>query len=236
MAVGGEDLSLCDSSAKAVEFVHTYSLMHDDLPCMDDDSERRGRATTHVVYNDAMALLAGDSILTDSFALILKDEKLSYEQRVKLSLCLSEKAGKDGMCLGQGLDLHWTGNDDFTKEDLDAIHLNKTGKLISAACKMGAICANASEEDVNKLEEFGLKLGLAFQVIDDVIDSYEGTGKSQGKDLEQGKLTYLRVMSPEDAKTRANDITKEALSLLESFGEKNKGLKDLGLWLLDRKV
>ena len=169
--------------------------MHDDLPCMDDDSERRGQATTHVVFNDAMALLAGDSILTDSFALILKDEKLSYEQRVKLSLCLSEKAGKDGMCLGQGLDLHWTGNDDFTKEDLDAIHLNKTGKLISAACKMGAICANAHEEDVNKLEEFGLKLGLAFQVIDDVIDSYKGTGKSQGKDLEQGKLTYLRVMS-----------------------------------------
>ena len=235
IAAGGDSIELCDSSATAVEYIHTYSLMHDDLPCMDDDNERRGRPTTHVAFNEAMALLSGDSILTDSFRLILADSKLSFKQRTELALCLSESAGKDGMCLGQGLDLHWTGKDDFKMEALDQIHLNKTGKLISAACKMGAICANADTETVSKLGRFGLQLGLAFQVIDDVIDSYEDTGKSAGKDIEQGKLTYLRVMTAEEAKNKAKLITDEALLLIEEFGDKANMLRELGHWLLDRK-
>ena len=113
---------------------------------MDNDSERRGRATTHVVFNEAQALVAGDSILTDSFALLSKTDNLSSDQKVAAITCLSQAAGKDGMCLGQGLDLFWTGKENFTMDDLDRIHLNKTGKLISAACKLGAICAGAENE------------------------------------------------------------------------------------------
>ena len=199
--------------------------MHDDLPSMDNDSERRGRPTTHIVFDDAMALLAGDTILTDSFSLLCSSEYLSAEQKVKAIACLSDASGKNGMCLGQGLDLYWTGKDDFSMTDLDKIHLNKTGKLISAACKLGAICANADEEKINKLEDFGLALGLAFQVIDDVIDSYEDTGKSQGKDLEQGKLTYLRLMSPEEAKQKANEITKKSLLNIRRYGHGKLRLK-----------
>ena len=235
LACGGERLEACDSAAEAVEYVHTYSLMHDDLPSMDNDSERRGRPTTHIVFDDAMALLAGDSILTDSFSLLCGSQDLSAEQKVRLIDCLSKAAGKDGMCLGQGLDLFWTGKDNFSLSELDKIHLNKTGKLISAACKMGAICANANEETAKKLEDFGLALGLAFQVIDDVIDSYEDTGKSQGKDLEQGKLTYLRLMSAQDAKEKANEITKKAFLILAEMGLENSELKELGQWRIGRR-
>ncbi len=235
LACGGDKLEACDSAAEAIEYVHTYSLMHDDLPSMDNDSERRGRPTTHVVFDNAMALLAGDTILTDSFSLLCSSKYLSAEQKVKTIACLSDAAGKDGMCLGQGLDLYWTGKDNFSMADLDKIHLNKTGKLISAACKMGAICANADEDTISKLESCGLALGLAFQVIDDGIDSYEDTGKSQGKDLEQGKLTYLRLMSPEEAKQRANEITKKAISTLDDIGMENSELKELSLWLLERR-
>lgn len=235
LACGGQDLAECDSAALAVEYIHTYSLMHDDLPSMDNDSERRGRATTHVVFNEAQALVAGDSILTDSFALLSKTDNLSSDQKVAAITCLSQAAGKDGMCLGQGLDLFWTGKENFTMDDLDRIHLNKTGKLISAACKLGAICAGAENEKAKKLESFGLALGLAFQVIDDLIDTYEGTGKTQGKDIEQGKLTYLRLMSAEAAREKANQITETAFQTLSDVGLNNSDLQELGKWLLERR-
>lgn len=221
--------------AVALEMVHTYSLVHDDLPCMDDDELRRGRATTHVIYDEATALLAGDALLTDAFQVIAQAVHVPAELRLKAVQKLSRAAGGLGMVKGQALDMHWTGRGDFTRSDLDSIHVHKTGALIAASCVLGALSTEADKADLERLEQFGSNIGLAFQIIDDVLDETEGTGKSQGKDLDSGKLTYLRVMTREEALAHAKTLTECALAQLEPFGEKADVLRELGLSLLDRR-
>lgn len=224
------------SVAVAAEMIHTYSLVHDDLPCMDDDDMRRGRATTHIIYDEATALLAGDALLTDAFLVISGDEELSASARTKAVSHLARAAGGRGMVKGQALDMHWTGRSDFTREDLDNIHINKTGALIAASCSIGAIAADAQAEDIHILESFGRGLGLVFQIIDDLLDGEQGTGKSLGKDAFAGKLTYLSLMSHEEAKAYAKKLTDETIAVLSPLGPKADSLRELGLALLERKI
>jgi len=221
-------------AAMALEFVHTYSLVHDDLPCMDDDDLRRGRATTHKVFDEATALLVGDALLTDSFQLLLQTQHLPALTMVESVRILSHAAGGRGMVYGQDLDMHWTGRSGFTAHDLDTIHNNKTGALIAAACALGGLVGGASNSDVQHLQTFGSKLGLAFQIVDDLLDNSDQTGKSQGKDADSGKLTYLSLMPREEANARAERLTEEALQELMPFKEKGAVLRLLAVKLLQR--
>ncbi len=234
-AVGGSPESSLHFAA-ALEMIHTYSLVHDDLPCMDDDELRRGRATTHVIYDEATAMLAGDALLTDAFQTITLSDHLSPEIRLKAVAKLSRAAGGLGMVKGQALDMHWTGRSDFTRSDLDAIHTQKTGALIAASCYLGGLAGGGNPKDLGCLEEFGTNIGLAFQIIDDALDGEEGTGKSRGKDEDASKLTYLRVMTRAEALHHAKVLTELAMTAIEGFGERGDVLRELGLSLLDLRV
>lgn len=239
----GGDQKQALSAAVAIEMVHTYSLIHDDLPCMDDDDVRRGRPTVHKVYGDATALLAGDALLTDAFRVISHPQQWpdvfpsfpQAESRLAQITILAQAAGGRGMVLGQALDMHWTARTGASKQDLDGIHQHKTGCLIAAACSMGAHAASASSKQVEQMGKFGEKLGLAFQICDDLLDEMEGTGKSLGKDTHQGKLTYLRFMSREEAASAAAQLTREAEEILHSFGSRSAPLATLTATLLQRR-
>ncbi len=230
-------------AAVAVEMIHTYSLVHDDLPCMDDDDLRRGRPTLHKVYGDATALLAGDALLTDAFHVITAPESLasifpthpSAQARLAQAALLAKAAGGHGMVLGQSLDMHWTAREGAQSTNLDHIHRHKTGYLIAAACAMGVRAAEGPEHQAEKLWLFGEKIGLAFQICDDLLDNAEGTGKSQGKDESQGKLTYLRFQSRNDAAAAATRLTREAEDILKEFGDRAAPLSALTAALLQRQ-
>lgn len=206
-------------AACALEMIHTYSLVHDDLPCMDDDKLRRGRPTTHVVFDEARALLAGDTLLTDAFSLLAEAYREKPEMCVALVMLLAEAAGGGGMIRGQALDLHWTGADHGTqavsKETLDVIHRLKTGRLLQAATQMGAVIAGSTKAQSDALCRFGADLGLAFQICDDILDLSGNTGKSVGKDQAHGKLTYIKVMTLVEAKTYAAIVTSRAMGHLD---------------------
>lgn len=220
--------------ALALEMVHTYSLVHDDLPCMDDDDYRRGRLTTHKKFDDATALLAGDALLTDAFSEATKDEGLDSKYRLAISQCLAQVSGSSGMVLGQDQDMFWTGQDKYHLDNLNFIHSHKTGKLIAGACKIGALSAEASPEKSTLFYNFGLNLGIAFQIMDDLLDDTEDTGKSRGKDIEQGKLTYLALMSNSEAKDLAEAYTAKAFDSLAEFGSEAEPLRTLAKALLER--
>lgn len=231
--VGGND-NIGMSAAIAIEMIHTYSLVHDDLPTMDNDSLRRGRKTTHVVFDEPTALLVGDALLSDSFALISSDANIGAEAKVKMITELSAAIGSKGMVLGQSLDMDWTGKSGYTKDILDRIHSLKTGRLIATACELGALAGRADDMTTKRFSIFGAKLGLAFQVIDDLLDEKGNHGKTSGKDLEQNKLTYLKILSAEDAKACADDLTEEAYAILEDFGSEADLLRHLCTYLLKR--
>ncbi len=221
-------------AAVAVEMVHTYSLVHDDLPCMDDDALRRGRPTTHTIYGDAVALLAGDALLTDAFSFLAERGASASDQRVGMVAALARAAGGSGMVYGQSLDMSWTGRSGYAADDLDAIHRNKTGQLVAASCLLGAWAAGASAEQRGRMQSFGANIGLAFQIIDDLLDDTQRIGKTPGKDKEAGKLTYLSVMTAEQARVRAQTLTAEAMHSLESFGPSAAALRELASQLLER--
>ncbi len=222
-AVGGNvDHSL--RAALAIEMVHTYSLIHDDLPCMDNDQLRRGIPTCHAKFGEGAALLAGDGLLTDAFSIIsdpsfFSDLDFVYNGEIisRLVCSLSTAAGSKGMVLGQSEDVFWTSKNGSTAEDLHQIHIKKTGQLIGASCAAGAICAGAGDETVSKVRTFGIILGHAFQILDDVLDDCDGIGKSPGKDGEMGKLTYLSYMTADAARDEAGRLTSEAVSLIKSL-------------------
>lgn len=210
------------AAALATEMVHCYSLIHDDLPIMDDDDMRRGRATLHKKFDDPTALLAGNALLTDSFLLLANPklflsvvhDNLNIQQKLLLQEELSQAVGSQGILYGQTMDMYWTKRENPTMEDLDDIHLHKTGNLIAGACVMGAITANANKETQGYLKRFGNLIGLSFQIIDDVIDENKKTGKSQGKDKQQNKLSYLRLIGKEESLRIARKYTDKALSEL----------------------
>ncbi len=219
-------------AAFALEMVHAYSLVHDDLPIMDNDDFRRGRPTVHKVFGDAVALLVGDALLTDAFEVVASQpsifnhppnvtypecEILPASTLIMLTKELATAAGSQGMVYGQNLDLFWTARAGHTIEDLNLLHLNKTGKLIGAATAMGAIVSRSSNEVIDGFRKFGQLIGLAFQINDDLIDELNSTGKTAGKDRIQGKLTYLTHLSEQKARELAHSVTEEAISAIKCF-------------------
>ncbi len=189
------------AAACAVEMVHTYSLVHDDLPCMDDDAERRGRPTSHIVHGEAVALLAGDALLTEAFGVLARAD-LSAETRVELVRLLSAAAGADGMVGGQVGDVTW-GSAGTDLQALQAVHVRKTGALIRSAVEMGAVSAGASSEARAALVAYGQAVGLAFQLADDVLDADEDDG-------DEGPPSYVRLLGVEETGRRARALADEA--------------------------
>jgi geranylgeranyl pyrophosphate synthase len=213
----GQDPRKALSAGAAVEMVHAYSLAHDDLPCMDNDDFRRGRPSLHKAFDEVTALLAGDAILTDAMRVISDVEFfpdgafVSDTDKIRMIRELSLAAGGHGMVYGQNLDMFWTGRGQCDKSTLDKIHKHKTGALIGGACAMGAVAAGAPADHVPRWRQFGILIGLAFQAVDDTLDIKETTGKTKGKDKEQGKLTYLSLHSCEEVQRMVHAYTEEAV-------------------------
>jgi geranylgeranyl pyrophosphate synthase len=217
-----EDHAAALPAAAALEFVHTYSLVHDDLPAMDNDSLRRGQPTAHIKFNEALAILAGDALLSDSFRL-LSDQTLwppDVDQIHCQSLVreLALHAGGQGMVAGQALDLHYERNQKNPDlKVLETIHQQKTGELMGAAMSMGALSCGQNTDIAKQLFEVGLELGHIFQLVDDLLDDLPGTGKSQGKDKSTGKLTYLSYFDRTTCENMARDRTEAVLSQLRAL-------------------
>ncbi len=234
-ACGGEaDQAL--RAAAAVEFVHSYSLVHDDLPAIDDDDLRRGRPTCHKVFGEAMAVLAGDALLTLAFEVLTKqveDERLA----AVLVFELARAAGHAGMVGGQVVDILSEGEEP-SSELLDYIHRHKTGALIRASVRMGSLCAGACEERLRALTAYGERVGLAFQIADDCLDvtsSAKELGKATQKDLERGKLTYPGLVGLEEARAVARRLVEEAVVWLQDFGAEARLLEQLARFIIRRR-
>ncbi len=222
--------------ACAVEMIHAYSLIHDDLPCMDDDDMRRGKPSNHIVYGEAEALLAGDALLTYAFEICAKNEKVSFENRVRAISALAEYAGCCGMVGGQVLDLEGEKRK-LKKEELYHVHELKTSALIQAAAVLGCCSVENGEEYIDVAKKYGKNIGLAFQVVDDILDvtsDEETLGKPIGSDSENNKTTYLDFMTLEEAASYAKILTDEAC---EGLGDSEYALilKELAYYLLERK-
>jgi farnesyl diphosphate synthase len=228
-----------DIAAAAVELIHAYSLVHDDMPCMDDDVLRRGKPTCHVEYDEATALLVGDSLQSLSFQLLsehdLSDNPASQLQMVKL---LAVASGSRGMAGGQAFDLASVGKQ-LTLPELEFMHIHKTGALIRAAILLGAHCGNGlNVEQIAKLDHFGKCVGLAFQVVDDVLDAEADTatlGKTAGKDADNDKPTYVTLLGAAQAKKMAAELHTEAMESLSEFGAKAQRLCELADFIVIRK-
>ncbi len=225
-----------DMASAAIELVHTYSLVHDDLPAMDNDDMRRGVPTCHKVYGEGTAILAGDALLTLAFEVLAREIEPA-DTAVKLIGELAHNAGPTGMIGGQMADLIAEKND-CTKKILEYIHINKTAKMFRCAAAMGAICGGASKKQYETLCEFGMKIGLCFQIADDILDvvgSSEQIGKTAGKDAKAKKCTYPSVVGIEKSKEIQKQLTEEAIEALKSFGKKADTLRELATVLMERK-
>ncbi|SDM88014.1 geranylgeranyl diphosphate synthase, type II [Psychrobacillus sp. OK028] len=211
--------------ASTIEMIHTYSLIHDDLPAMDNDDLRRGKPTNHKVFGEALAILAGDALITLAFGIIARLSNISPELKIALIDQLSFSAGAEGMVGGQVLDMLGEGQT-LTLAQLEQVHVNKTGALLSYSILAGAIIANASEEKKTALEKYAFHIGLAFQIQDDILD-VEGTseqlGKTAGKDLISEKNTYPSILTMEGAKTELQNQYNQAFQALETV-QMHKGL------------
>jgi geranylgeranyl diphosphate synthase type II len=233
--IAGRDNAEARTAAAAIEMVHTYSLVHDDLPAMDDDDLRRGRPTCHKAFDEATAILTGDGLLTLAFE-VLADGIRDAALAVKLIGELARAAGPAGMIAGQVADLKAESTVGSVPM-LEYIHTNKTAKMFRCAAMMGALCGGASTAQLQILGQYGLKIGLGFQIADDILDvsaSSEQLGKTAGKDLKAAKCTYPAVVGMEKAKDLERQLAHEAVALLELFGAKAAVLRQLALALLDR--
>ena len=225
--LGNSEKEAQDTLGCAVEFIHCYSLIHDDLPAMDDDSLRRGKPTCHKKFGEAIAILAGDALQPLAYNLITDSNQIENKIKTKLVSTLSKACGWDGMVEGQILDI--SDHDHFSLEELDTMHMKKTGTLISACLEMGGIISNLLKTEINLLKKFGKKIGLAFQIRDDVIDQEspsEVSGKTQGSDLIKDKLTYPSLIGIKASQERANELSEEAKQLAKKLsGNSNKFIK-----------
>lgn len=214
----GVEKAQLDNAAGAIESIHAYSLIHDDLPAMDDDALRRGQPTCHIAFNEATAILAGDSLQTHAFELIGQAPQ-NAEQRLEMMQCLAKASGYQGMCGGQALDLAAT-DKHVSLAQLEKIHRLKTGALICAAVELGAIAANASHTHRELLNTFAQNIGLAFQVHDDILDvigDTETLGKPQGSDEAANKSTYPALLGLESAQDKAKQLIEQAISSLQAL-------------------
>ena len=235
-AVGADGTKLLPVAC-ALEMIHTYSLIHDDLPAMDDDDYRRGKLTNHMVYGDAVAILAGDALLTLAFTVILRQKDVSAETLLRVVDEISRAAGAEGMVGGQVLDLR-AEDVHITMEDLRRVHMGKTGALFRAALRSGAILAGATQEQLAALTSYADHFGLAFQITDDILDvvgTSEEIGKPVGSDEKNHKSTYVSLTSLEEAQELARRTAEEAEKALSIFGTEADFLRDLVAYLVNRK-
>jgi len=231
----GANETALDAPAAAVELIHAYSLVHDDLPAMDDDALRRGQPTVHVAFDEATAILAGDALQSLAFE-ILADTPVADKVRVDLLGTLAKAAGAPGMCGGQALDIDATGTK-LTLAQLERLHAMKTGALIRASVRMGALCGGASDDELQRLDRYASALGLAFQVRDDILD-IEGDsatlGKTAGKDVAQDKATFPALIGLEASRQRLAELAGTMLDALEPFGDRATALTALARMTVER--
>ncbi len=225
-------------SAASIELIHTYSLIHDDLPAMDDDDFRRGRPTTHKKYGEAMAILAGDAFFGEALTLITVHQKGTCEQVLEVVRELAASTGVNGMVGGQVIDMDLTGvGDGADPQTLHMIHTYKTGALIKSSARIGAILAGAKDAEQAAVSEYAMELGLCFQIVDDVLNATstrEALGKSAGSDAEQGKATFVGVYGLDGAKREADKAAEKALTALSTVDGDTSGLKEMVLFVRHR--
>lgn len=222
--------------ACAIEFIHTYSLIHDDLPCMDDDDMRRGKPSSHIKFGEANALLAGDSLLTFAFQSAGEAEDIPADAVAKAVTLLARASGCAGMIAGQVQDLE-NENKTVAADDLRSVDILKTGELIRCACQLGCIAAEADDMKLEAARVYAENLGIAFQIVDDILDvtSDEATlGKPVGSDAENCKNTYVSLLGLEEAKRIAAELTRKAIDALGVFGDESEFLVSLSKKLLSR--
>jgi geranylgeranyl diphosphate synthase type II len=237
IACGGKAANVSAlSAAGAIELIHTFSLVHDDLPAMDNDDLRRGRPTNHKVYGEAMAILAGDGMISLAFELIATDAEPAVA--AKLIAELAHATGPQGMIGGQVLDMDGE-QKSLSLEQLQELHRMKTGALLRSSCRLGALSAHASELQLIALTDYGRYLGLAFQIVDDVLDvtaSAEQMGKATGKDAAKGKNTYPSLLGLKEAKHHAELQLDAAIDALKPLGRAADGLRRLAKFVVEREV
>jgi geranylgeranyl pyrophosphate synthase len=229
------NLELIDPIAAALECLHSYSLVHDDLPAMDDDDLRRGKPTCHIAFNEATAILAGDGLQTLAFGLLC-ETNLSAQIQIQLVHQLVEGSGVSGMVMGQAIDLAAVDKQPVLAE-LETMHRHKTGALIRASVAMGAIAAGANSSQLAALDKYADAIGLAFQVQDDILDVTTDTatlGKQQGSDIAKNKPTYVSLLGLDGARSKAHELHQQALSSLNMFGESANRLRQLASYIIDR--
>ena len=241
----GISTELLDKSAVAIELVHAYSLVHDDLPCMDDDDLRRGKPTTHIAFDEATAVLAGDALQTLAFELLSDPlQGICAENQLKILNILTTSSGINGMVKGQAIDLAAVGLS-LTEAQLETMHRYKTGALISASVLMACYCRNEPlskrtsliDKQVKNLSEYASAIGLAFQVRDDILDIQSDTktlGKQQGADIAAGKPTYPSIMGMAAAKEKLFQLHKKAVDSLVDFGEEAFLLREIAKFIVKR--
>jgi farnesyl diphosphate synthase len=238
-AVTDADDDALDRAALAVEYVHAYSLVHDDMPCMDNDVLRRGKPTVHVAFDEATAMLAGDALQAEAFR-ILAEGAVPAAQTASLMRELAQASGTQGMCGGQALDLFAVGSADLRIEELERMHRMKTGALLKASVLMGALSGQAgllTECTREALARYGDAIGLAFQVVDDILDveaTSAALGKTAGKDAAQGKPTYVSVLGLEAARALSLRLRAQALEALAAFGVRAVRLRDMADYVVCR--
>lgn len=239
-AVGG-DITAALPAACAMEMIHTYSLIHDDLPAMDNDDFRRGRPTSHKVYGEAVAILAGDALLTQAFILLSSPflaARIPHDRVIAVIHEFAYCAGSRGMVGGQVVDMESEGKHDLDLPTVQYIHTHKTGALIKASVKCGAILGGANERDLAALVRYGEALGLAFQITDDILDiegSAADMGKEAGNDQARGKATYPAVLGLEESRRHAAEFLDIALEAIEVFDHAADPLRELARYVIERK-
>jgi farnesyl diphosphate synthase len=233
----GEDVNqeALDSAAVAIECIHAYSLVHDDLPCMDNDDLRRGRPTVHKAFDEATALLVGDALQTRAFE-VLSHAQCDAHIRLAMIAALANASGSRGMAGGQAIDLESIGKK-LDLAGLKQMHAMKTGALLSCSVTLGGMIAQLNASQLLQLKQYSEALGLAFQIVDDVLDATADSqtlGKTAGKDAANDKPTYVTLMGLDYAKKAAKDLHEKAIASLESFGAKAQALQDLALLVVNR--
>jgi geranylgeranyl pyrophosphate synthase len=234
------DISSVITLATSIELMHTYSLVHDDLPCMDDDDMRRNQPSNHIKYGEANAVLTGDALQALAYEILCNDINLSAQDKIRAIKLLSQACGKNGMVLGQHLDIqNETNLKEISQEDLDYIHQLKTGKLIECSVLFGQINNNLSKDQLKNFNNFSSKLGLAFQIVDDILDVTESTeilGKTNNSDLKNNKHTYVSLVGIEKAKKRAGQLIESAIKDLSMNNmQKTDKLVSIASYLIERR-
>lgn len=229
------ELSRINLIAAALECLHSYSLVHDDLPAMDDDDLRRGKPTCHIAFNEATAILAGDGLQTLAFALLCETD-LDAQAQIQLVQQLAKGSGLGGMVMGQAIDLAAV-EQQLSLAELEFMHRHKTGALIRSSVAMGAIAAGANKEQLVALDSYADAIGLAFQVQDDILDVTADTatlGKQQGADIARNKPTYVSLLGLNGARTKVQELHQQALNALNVFGDSAGQLRQLAHYIVDR--